>query len=70
MCGEEGEENQGQQPEGPKVQREQVTKMVGLCRGEQPSPLGLRSLGSEMGMSAIPCNRQTEGYKENLALIC
>lgn len=32
----EREGKQLQQPEGPKVQREQVTKMVGLYREEQP----------------------------------
>lgn len=38
--GEGREWNQVQQSGGPKVQREQVTKMVGLCREKQPSPLG------------------------------
>ena len=37
--GERREGNQVQQPGGPKVQREWVTKMVGLYRREQPNPL-------------------------------
>jgi hypothetical protein len=38
-------EDQLQQPDGPKVQREQVTKMVGLYREEQPHLLGWRVQG-------------------------
>lgn len=37
------EDNQLQQPEGPKVQREWVTKMSGLYMEEQFSPPGLKS---------------------------
>lgn len=36
--GEEREQNQVQQPGGPKVQRGRVTKMILLYRGGQPSP--------------------------------
>lgn len=38
--GDEREQNQVQQPGGPKVQRGRVTKMILLYRGGQPSPLG------------------------------
>lgn len=38
--GDEREQNQVQQPGGPKVQRGRVTKMILLYKGGQPSPLG------------------------------
>lgn len=42
----EGREmSQVQQPGGPKVQRNQVTKMVGLYRKEQAQPLGWKVQG-------------------------
>lgn len=43
----------------PKVQRKQVTKIVGLYRGEQPQALGWRVQGTGGGVCqpGVPCNR-------------
>lgn len=49
--------NQAQQLGGSKVQKELVTKMVGLCREKQPIPLGWRVHSRGWGMGATPCNR-------------
>ena len=51
----EGEgENRVLQPGGTKAQRKWVTKMAGLCKEEQPNPLGWRVQGRGRGM---PTNR-------------
>jgi hypothetical protein len=42
---EEREKNQLPKLGGPKVHKVQVTKMVGLYREKQPSPLGCRDQG-------------------------
>lgn len=70
------EGNLAQLPGGPKVKRKWASKMVGLYREEQPSPLGCRAQGRRQGMPARRVLKQvgTEGCWENLtvriALIC
>lgn len=64
--GEGKEKNQVKQPREQKHEKEQVVIMVGLCREEQPRPLGCRIQDRGQGMSARKVPQVgTEEWRQN-----